>query len=286
MSRLLAVGHVTWDRRDGEEVLGGTVSYAALAARKLGWDAAVLTSAGPEFEPERALPGIPTFVHRASATTRFRNVYDSDGARRQEILSRAEDIETLPLAEGWRGPDALLLGPVAGEIGPGLSTAFEAGVVGAVAQGWLRAFDGDGRVVAKDWDDASRALLGVHVLFLSEQDMPDAESGARELLSFVPMILLTRGWRGATLISRDGTAEIPTLPRPEVDPTGAGDVFAASFLVRYHETGDPEAAAAFGACSASCSVEGVGTTALGTREEVERRLVLRQRLIEEGEWDE
>jgi 1D-myo-inositol 3-kinase len=286
MSRLLAVGHVTWDRRGQEDVLGGSVSYAALTVRKLGWDVAVLTSAGPEFEPERSLPGIPTFVHRAPSTTRFRNVYGDDGTRQQEILSRAEDIETLPLAEDWRSPDALLLGPVAGEIGAGLAPAFEAGVVGAIAQGWLRAFDGGGRVAAKAWDDPGRALLGVHVLFLSEQDMPDAESKAREFLSFVPMVLLTRGWRGATLVSRDGVAEIPTLPRAEVDPTGAGDVFAASFLVRYHETGNAEAAAAFAACSASCSVEGVGTTALGTREEIERRLVLRERLIEEGEWDE
>jgi sugar/nucleoside kinase (ribokinase family) len=71
-----------------------------------------------------------------------------------------------------------------------------------------------------------------------------------------------------------------------VDPTGAGDVFAAGFLVRYQETGDPLEAAAFGACAASCAVEGVGTTALGDRDEVQRRLVLRERMIETGDWDE
>jgi 1D-myo-inositol 3-kinase len=79
---------------------------------------------------------------------------------------------------------------------------------------------------------------------------------------------------------------VPTLPRPEVDPTGAGDVFAACFLVRYHETGDPLEAAAFAACAASCAVEGIGTSTLGDRAEVERRLALRERLIDEGEWDE
>ena len=65
---------------------------------------------------------------------------------------------------------------------------------------------------------------------------------------------------------------MPALPRTEVDPTGAGDVFAAAFLVRYQETGDPLEAAAFGACAASCAVEGVGTSTLGDRAEVEQRL--------------
>jgi sugar/nucleoside kinase (ribokinase family) len=71
-----------------------------------------------------------------------------------------------------------------------------------------------------------------------------------------------------------------------VDPTGAGDVFAAAFLVRYHESGNPLEAAAFAACAASCVVEGVGASTLGDREEVLRRVALRDRLLEEGEWDE
>jgi hypothetical protein len=33
-------------------------------------------------------------------------------------------------------------------------------------------------------------------------------------------------------------------------------------------------------------VEAVGAAGLGDRHEVERRLALRERLIEEGEWDE
>jgi sugar/nucleoside kinase (ribokinase family) len=71
-----------------------------------------------------------------------------------------------------------------------------------------------------------------------------------------------------------------------VDPTGAGDVFAAAFLVRYQETGNPLEAAAFAACAASCAVEGVGATSLGDRAEVMRRMKLRETMIEGGEWEE
>lgn len=286
MPRLLALGHVSRDRRPGGDVLGGSVTYGALAARRLGWEAAILTSAGADFDPARELSGIPAFVRPAPATTRFVNEYDEDGARRQVVTARAEDVDLEPLSAAWRDPDALLLGPIAGELRGPLAPLLEAGAVGAIAQGWVRSIDEEGRVTPGEWPHPERDLLGVHVLFLSEHDLPQAEARARELLAVVPMVALTRGWRGLTLLTRQGEHDVPTLPRPEVDPTGAGDVFAAAFLVGYHETQDPLEAAAFAACAASCAVEGVGATTLGDREEVRRRLALRERMIETGDWEE
>jgi 1D-myo-inositol 3-kinase len=286
LPRLLAVGHVTWDRLRDREALGGSVSYAALAARKLGWDAAVLTAAGPDFDAERDLTGVPVFASRSAATTRFTNVYVADGTRRQVLSSRAGAIDLGCLPDSWRDPDVLFLAPVAGELSAGMATAFEATVVGAGAQGWLRDFDGEGNVAPRDWPNPGADLAGVHVLVLSQHDLPRAAERAREFLASVPIVALTRGWQGVSLYTRDGVQEIPSLPREETDPTGAGDVFAAALLVGYHETGDVAEAAAFAACAASCAVEGVGTSSLGDRAEVERRLALRQRLIDEGEWDE
>jgi len=286
MPRLLAVGHVTRDRRQGGDVLGGSATYAALTAKRLGWDAGVLTCAGADFDPGSELPGVSTFLRRSAATTRFVNEYDGDGTRHQVVTARADDIDLSPLPDDWRGPDALLLAPVAGEMGAVSATALEAASVGAVAQGWLREIEGDGTVVPRPWETAARDLAGVHVVFLSEHDAPEALPFARLLLSHVPIVVLTRGWRGLTLLGRHGEYEVPSLPRPEVDPTGAGDVFAAAFLVSYHDSGDPLEAAAFAACAASCAVEGVGATSLGDREEIDRRLAQRERLLEEGEWDE
>jgi 1D-myo-inositol 3-kinase len=286
MPRLLTVGHVTWDRREGGDVLGGSASYAALTARRLGWEAAVLTSAGPDFDPARDLPGIQVFRRPASATTRFTNLYDEDGTRHQVVTARADDVELLDLPEEWRRPDALLLAPVAGELSAFPVGAFEADYVGAIAQGWLREIDADGTVSAQEWPAPARDLAGVHALFLSEHDLPGGAAHAADFLSFVPIVALTRGWRGMTLHMRDGAREVPALPRPEVDPTGAGDVFAGAFLARYCETGDPLEAAAFACCAASCAVEGIGASTLGDRAEVERRLVRRQAFLEEGDWEE
>jgi sugar/nucleoside kinase (ribokinase family) len=284
--RFLVVGHVTVDQFRGQEVPGGTATYAALAAHALGWEAGVLTCAGPDFDPARELPGVGAFVRRSPVTTRFSTRYDDDGARTQVLSARAEDVDLTPLPEEWRRPDVLLLGPVAGEVPGGLALAFEAGLVGATAQGWLRAVDVDGRVEPREWRDPGHDLAGVHALFLSEQDLPRAGARAADFLAQVPLVALTRGWEGLRLFTREAVHEVPALPREEVDPTGAGDVFAAAFLLRYHENGDALAAAAFGACAASCVVEGIGPSTLGDRAEVERRLRLRDRLIEEGDWDE
>jgi 1D-myo-inositol 3-kinase len=286
MGRLLAAGHVTWDQRKGGEVLGGSVSYAALASRRLGWDAAVLTTAGPDFAPSRDLPGVSVFLAASPVTTRFENTYSTEGERSQRVTACASPIELGPVPEGWKDPDALLLCPVAGEIKGGLARAFEAEIVGAIAQGWLRGVEPDGSVVPREFREAPQALEGVHILFLSEKDMPNAEAEVPRFRELVPIVALTRGWRGVTLYSRDGVQDVPGLPRPEVDPTGAGDVFAAGFLVGYHESHDPLEAAAFATCVASCAVEGVAQASLGDRAEVDRRLLQRERLIEEGEWDE
>jgi sugar/nucleoside kinase (ribokinase family) len=268
------------------ELLGGTAAYAALAGSKLGWESAVLTAAGPDFDPARHLAGVAAFVGPSVATTRFTNLYDELGERRQLLSSRAADVSLTELPDAWRAPDALLLGPVAGELQGVSALAFEAQVVGATAQGWLRRFDEDGSVSPREWPNPKADLAGVHVLFLSEKDVEDADAWARARLADVPLVALTRGWRGATLLTRTAVHEVPGLPRGEVDPTGAGDVFAAAFLVRYHETGDPTAAAAFANCAASCAVEAPGSQGLGDRAEIGRRLALRQRLLEEGEWDE
>ncbi len=279
MPRLLAIGHVTWDRREGADVLGGSVCYATLAARALGWDAGMVTRAGPEFVPAAVLPGITVFAGNSAATTRFRNDYGRDGRRTQWLLSRADVVEPRRAEGEWRRPTALLLAPVIDEVPAGAAGGFDAEVVGAIAQGWLRAVDGTGRIFAKPWTDPGPWLAGVHVLFLSQNDVPDPERRSRELLQHVPIVALTRGIRGVTLLTRDGEEHLPAQPRPEVDPTGAGDVFAAAFLVAYAETADLSESAVFASSAASYAVEGVGASCLGDRASVLRRVEERQRFV-------
>ena len=55
------------------------------------------------------------------------------------------------------------------------------------------------------------------------------------------------------------------MPNTEVDPTGAGDVYASSFMVRYMETNDSLRAARFASLVAGLSIQSIGTDSLPDR---------------------
>jgi len=102
----------------------------------------------------------------------------------------------------------------------------------------------------------------------------DTVARARDFLSLVPLVALTRGWRGLTLLTRQGVHEVPSLPRPEQDPTGAGDAFAGGFLAAIVAGRTLEAALDQAIVSASFALEDWGARGLlaATREEADRRL--------------
>ena len=66
----------------------------------------------------------------------------------------------------------------------------------------------------------------------------------RSLLEISPLVALTLGADGCLVATRDEQTHIPpSHVEKVVDATGAGDAFAAAFLVEYIRTADPTAAA-------------------------------------------
>ena len=109
---------------------------------------------------------------------------------------------------------------------------------------------------------------------MSEEDLPptEVEETLARWAAQVPLLAFTRGTRGARLWSDGCWRQVPAIPAQELDPTGAGDVFAAAFLSRYVETDDAWQAALFAAAAASVSLEAPGTAAIPSRQQVEERL--------------
>jgi sugar/nucleoside kinase (ribokinase family) len=143
-------------------------------------------------------------------------------------------------------------------------------------QGWLRTFAADGRVgqLSPRYWQPDQLLRHSRALFVSEEDLPPAETDEtlNRWAARVPILFLTLGYRGARLWSDGAWQDVPAIPAREVDPTGAGDVFAAAFLTRYLETDDVAQASLFAAAAAAISVEAVGTAGSPSRAEVEERL--------------
>jgi sugar/nucleoside kinase (ribokinase family) len=268
--QLLVAGHIVKDVQTDGWVAGGGALYAAAQAARLGIDTAVVTACAPDVDPARLLPDVAWHVRPVEESIRFENVY-AEGARSQRVLSTAPALTLDDVPTAWRETPLILLTPVFHDVDPTLpSQLSRPGVlVGLTAQGWLRRLDGD-RVVAGAVEALPSWLCG-DAVFLSEEDVldPDAVEAWR---SHVPAVVLTRGRAGCTLWDAAGRHDLAPVPACEHDPTGAGDVFATAYLVRFSETGDALTAARFAAAAAALAVEGEGVSAIGDRARIEARL--------------
>ena len=267
----LAIGHVVRDITPEGFRLGGTVTYGALTAQKLGHHPAVVTSVGPELvgEMESSFAEIPVHKVPSVETTTFQNTY-LDGERSQRVSSVAGPIRASDVPRRWRAAPMVLLGPIAGEVSADLPLHFADSVIVASLQGWVRGWDGDGKVTPRTWE--GRELLPrVDAAVVSSEDVND-DSLIDRWAELTPVLIVTRGERGAALHLHGRQEAVPAFPAGEVDPTGAGDVFAAAFLVKYHETRQALESARFASCAASLSVESEGAEGIPTRAQVEERL--------------
>jgi sugar/nucleoside kinase (ribokinase family) len=82
-----------------------------------------------------------------------------------------------------------------------------------------------------------------------------AEAAAKALADFAATVVVTLGGAGA-YVARFGM--VPAVPAHVVDPTGAGDAFAAGFLAEWVRSRDAVAAAGAGASIAARAVRLVG----------------------------
>ena len=274
---LLLVGHVTRDLigetpRSGWR-LGGTVSFAAITALRLGRKPTIITRAAQASDLGELPNEVERIVLPAANTTTFANIYTPEG-RVQYCYTPAPPIRADDIPAEYRHPNVVLLGPLVNEIGPDLPSLFDDGtLVVAVPQGWMRIWDETGRVSAKPWTTAEEILPHLDVLVLSLEDIAYDMSRLEQFFKYVPTVVVTEYRDGSTLYQRNAegvTVETKIPPRKanEVDPTGAGDIFATAFLLRLQETGDPVQSARFANITASFGVEHLGVAGIPSREKV------------------
>lgn len=265
----VAVGHLCCDVVDGRKILGGSASYASLTARKLGRSTGVMTAFGEDFPFLKSLEGISLRNIGSPTTTTFQNVY-RDGVREQSVGGVAESIRADHVPNEWSNAGIVYLCPIANEVAPDILKRFSRSLIGIGAQGWLREWDQTGRVKKKIWAEADIAASLAKVVIFSELDLDEPYTLA-EKIAPLTSVVVTQASRGAELFIREKRIHIPAYEITEIDPTGAGDVFAAAFLVRLKESGDPIEAAGFACCAASFVCEKEGTGGIPTLGEVLKR---------------
>jgi sugar/nucleoside kinase (ribokinase family) len=260
----LLIGHASNDLTPLGPRLGGTVSFAGLTLNALGCRVRIVTSAGPELDLA-PLRGIELECTPAPKSTTFVNRYTGEG-RLQTVVGRANPLELQHVPDTWRQCEILLLGPIASEVEPGMAAGVEHRLLGVTAQGWLRRINGNGQVRLQDWQILQRLLPAASVVILSAEDLQGDLEAGDQISSWCRILALTMGAAGARIYWQDRCEQLPAPAVEEIDPTGAGDIFAATFLYRLMLGDEPALAADWANRVASASVlrpglEGVPKTA-------------------------
>ena len=237
----------------------------------MGLRVGIVTSRGSEL-PLGELNRIPVINYPAENSTTFENIYTNTG-RIQIVHTVASQLDYHMIPEPWRQAPIVHLGPIAQEVEPGLVRRFPASLVCVTPQGWLRTWDQAGHIRACEWPESGFILQNSAVAVISVDDVSNDENRIEELASASKILVVTEEAAGAR-VYWNGDVRRFRAPQVEmIDPTGAGDIFAAAFFTRFYLTRDPWESARFANKIAAASVSRNGLEGIPTPEEVQEFMV-------------
>jgi sugar/nucleoside kinase (ribokinase family) len=242
--RLAVVGNLSLDRVEGGPArVGGPPFYAGLALRALAVPA-VIAAKCAEADRSTLLPpllalGVPVEWRAAASTATFSFRYDADlRTMGVEALGEPWSVEE---AEGWVARAVGRAGWI--HVGALARGEFPPETLAALAARGARRLSLDGQGLVRpartgplelDPDADPEVLRHVAVLKLSEEEAV-ALVGRIDERSLdelgVPEVVVTLGSRGALVLTRRRLVHVPAHALDGVDPTGAGDAFAAAYVV-------------------------------------------------------
>jgi len=269
-------------------MLGGGVTYGALALARLGLRTGVLLG----LDAEAATAAELDLIRDAGAEIEevplasgpvFDNVETLAG-RVQTCGALSDPVPTDALPEAWRDAPAFVFAPVAGEIPADWAAVPRPDACVAFAwQGILRNLAPGERVTPRP-PGPSPLLERADILAFSRHDVP-SDMSIRALGPWVGErcdVLLTAGLLGGMLLRfRQGrlvaARAYPSVPSvEEIDPTGAGDTMLAGLvgarLVAGTEGSRAGRDVCLGATACSLLVEGPGMNSVPTFGQLRRRL--------------
>jgi len=278
--KFLVIGNITKDtiRTKEKEIIafGGTASYAAINANKLGCDTFVLSRGNHELDDWiRSLTsqGIKVELEQSENISHFVNDY-SEPEKRQFYLSHAGKIDFKDLGK----MDIIHIDPIFNEITLDCvkKARKNAKLLSLDVQGFVRSSNNE-RVIMKSWEEKAEFLKYVDLVkvnrleskFVSKKT--NYEEVCKELIELGPKVVeLTLRENGSIIIGEE-TYKIPPYQTTVIDRTGSGDVFSSAFAIHYFETKDVLESGLFASAAASFVIEDFGTINIAERNKVEER---------------
>lgn len=229
-------GTESWARGMGQSP--GGVANMATALARLGLRTSLAAAFGDDFYGDYCWDALEQ--GEGIDLSRSRTV---PGWHSPVTVSMAYEGERTMISHGHEAPPADRL-----PAGTPRARAAVASLVPDRSETWIAEAAGRGARIFADvgWDETGRwDLAALHDLGLCEAFLPNAQeamrytrtdcprAAARALADRVPVVVVTLGAEGAYAV--DGatgeTAEVPAIEVEALDPTGAGDVFMAGFVM-------------------------------------------------------
>ena len=225
----LLVGPATIDLIPTGTTLGGTVSYVAPLLHSFGMRAGILTSAQAG---HGLLDELQQFadvhVKLATHTTTMANIYETR-ERRQEVHAVANMLTYEDIPTGWLSAPIVHLAPLVNRVDPAIVHRFPNSLILLTPQGWMRKWGDDRTVRFQRWFDPDIVRAADLVVF-SRHDIQAAPDLEDEFARLAKYLVITDGVRGGIVYQNGVPSSYDAYPVEEQEPTGAGDVFAASLI--------------------------------------------------------
>ncbi|MCZ6538265.1 MAG: PfkB family carbohydrate kinase [Chloroflexi bacterium] len=275
----VAIGHLSFDVNivdngpPSHHIPGGAAAYAGLTASKHGLSAGILTSVDSDYPVKEVLGGVDIHVVESEHTATFANYYDS-GERSQVLLASGSKIPKAALPANWAEPEILFAGPLLHELPTDCVSWFRPGLSCIVPSGWLRRWGPDGVITHADRLPSSLARARGRkwdVVVVSEAEIRDLPE--QQLFDLGEIVCVTRGALGARIgRAKNAWLETPALAATPTDLTGAGDIWAAAFVIALSEQESLEDAGRYASAASAVAIESEGLAGCPSREEVIERL--------------
>lgn len=274
----LVIGHLTHDITPFGHCLGGTASYAALTALSFGLNVGIVTS-WDEGLPLGKLGEAIIHNEKVKDSTTFENI-ETENGRIQKIYHHAKTLDFSCIPDPWKDTPIVHLGPIAEDVLPVLAEKFPHSQVGITPQGWLRKWDLEGHINAVCWDDfisseKVQALEKADAVVMSLEDLDRSEDNIKKLANMCKILIITEGEKGARLYWQNSMQKISAPKVTQLDPVGAGDIFAAVFFIILKKTTNALEAARLATTLASFSVTRQGLASVPTNAEIQAASGLR-----------
>ncbi len=170
----------------------------------------------------------------------------------------------------WHRAGVIHLAPIANEVELDSFDELQVESIYMTPQGWLRRWDEKGIVSYNPWQNLREALAAAHAVVCSIEDLGGDPDEAEALSQVANLLVVTRGEHGAWIFEGGTRKTIEGIQVEQVDPTGAGDIFAATFFTEIASGVEAQQAARRANYLAAQSVTREGLESIPTQVEIEK----------------